>query len=266
MQVKLVTIVVALAFLGLPLRASCDETQKPSAAPSAELLAALRDAKTASFVEEEFRRDDKLESKDSIWHNTIRTYLKDNLDRAKIKLVDSDGDVSFIVRSSVKTASATYVPQGSVGNSQAIKMASGASIQGTLKILRKGSVIGTIPFQGNQNTPSSLSLGRGSNPTIAALGNSDLVPDFLQILVAARGPSMLQPIIEDNRMILSVSTDWSGRMRAYESVFEVLASSREEWAEKMLSELAKDKESPTANRLAEKALQKRNQAKHPSKQ
>jgi hypothetical protein len=226
---------------------------------SPPLLAALRDAKTVTVKTEELLLDGK--GTEDTWFRGSFGLL---FEQAHIERVETNADITFVFRTQVTTAAADYVPQNNLANVPAMRIQTGATVKGTLRIESQGKVLGTIPFDGSRGTTSTYSLTGGSNPLIAALARSGLHKKVLSAFVAARGHDILKPIVDKYRMVMSVSTDWDGGMATYEAVFPVLAESSESWASEMLSNLAKDTESPSAKRLAEdamKAAKKKGQTK-----
>jgi hypothetical protein len=210
---------------------------------SPAFLTALRDAKTEELLLDGKRTEDT-------WFSGSFGFL---FEQANIKRVETNADITFVFRTQVTTAAADYVPQLNA-SAQPMRVATGATVKGTLRIESQGRVVGTIPFDGSRGTTSTYSLTGSSNPLIAALARSGLHKKVLSAFVAARGHDIIKPIVDKYRMVLSVSTDWDGGMASYEAVFPVLAESSESWASEMLSNLAKDTDSPSAKRLAEDAL------------
>jgi hypothetical protein len=222
------------------------------------VVTALQTNSTVTVVVEEWLipgRDDKF------WHNTAKKIVGNLFGYAKMQIVDSGGDMNVRLSARFEGASADYVQSGptgiSLGGSPPIKMMTGGDIAGQVTFIKGETVVGSFSFRGHSSPPSMVTLGTGENPVIAALSSSNFFEDFLDVLAHARGPDTLQRIVDENKMVLSISPDLDGRMGAYRAVFGVLAKSSEEWAGDMLTRLSQDTESPSAKRLADDALRKR---------
>ena len=226
------------------------------------MVKAFRNAKTVTVKVDEFLIDGKPAP--DHWIGSLKGTFGFLLDKAAhLQRVETNADLVFTYRAKVTMAAADYVPQYNPRD-PGIKVATGALIAGTLRVESGGVFLGTIRFDGSRGVTSTYSITGSGNPVIAALSNTDIHKDLLSIFVAARGQEIVKPILDEYRMVTSVSTDWSGGFSAYQALFTVLAESTEPWAKEMLSVLSKDTESPSTKRLANEAIGRINLNKKPN--
>lgn len=226
-------------------------------------VAALRDAKTASVQVAWFTIDG--EQRAEHWNDSLRGSFRDILKAAGIRVDEEKTDVEFVMHLKVVQSNPATYRAGPAPGAMSMTIATKTGTQGIVLLKKSDTVVHSIPLGGTHAAPSSFTLGRGSNPIIGALRSSGFHKELLALLVEARGPEMLKPIIEKYKMVMSVSTDWGGGWTAYQSLFDVLAESHTPEAEKMLEELANDSDSNSARRLAKEAIERQKNRRLPNK-
>lgn len=222
--------------------------------PLSTVITALRDTKSINVSLEELVIEDKETSPD--WNKWFPQTLNHMLDQAGIQRGVANPDMNLVFRARISLSYGDYVSKNSIGTAPIkARIATGATVKGTLRMEHHGKVVATWPFEGSRSITAETSSANLANPITIALENSGIHRVFLAAMVEARGHEFLKAIFQKNWGI-TVSPDWEGRLATYHAIFPVLAASSAPEATALLSTIAKEYDrDPIVRGMVKKAIE-----------